>query len=55
MNAIGAVTKLNFISNYVLRTDTEKTIFANLKTFYYISCPPTGDKTYMDSHFATPS
>jgi len=40
MNAIGDVTKLNFISNYVLRTDTEKTIFANLKTFYHISCPP---------------
>ena len=29
------VAKLNFISNYVLLTDTEKTIFANLKTFYY--------------------
>jgi len=36
----GAVAKLIFISNYVFRTNTEKTIFANLKTFYYISCPP---------------
>ena len=49
----GTVAKLIFISNYVYRTDTEKTIFANLKTFYYMSCPPTGDKTYMDSTFAT--
>ena len=49
----GAVAKLIFISNYVFRTNTEKTIFANLKTFYYISCSPTGDRIYMDSHFAT--
>ena len=49
----GAVAKLIFISNYVFRTNTEKTIFANLKTFCYISCPPMGDKIYMDSHFAT--
>ena len=51
----GAVAKLIFISNYVFRTNAEKTIFANLKTFCYISCPPMGDKIYMDSHFATPS
>jgi len=36
----GAVAKLIFISNYAFRTNTEKNIFANLKTFYYISCPP---------------
>ena len=49
----GTVAKLIFTSSYVYRTDTEKTIFANLKTFYYMSCPPTGDKTYKDSPFAT--
>jgi len=32
---IEAVEKLIFTSSYVYRTDTEKTIFANLKTFYY--------------------
>ena len=31
----GTVAKLIFTSSYVYRTDTEKTIFANLKTFYY--------------------
>ena len=38
----GTVAKLIFTSSYVYRTDTEKTIFANLKTFYYMSCPPYG-------------
>ena len=32
---IGAVAKLIFVSNYIFRTNTEKTIFANLKTFCY--------------------
>ena len=50
---IGAVAKLIFISNVVLFVFRRETEFANLNTFYYISCPPMGDKIYMDSYFAT--
>ena len=39
----GAVAKLTLLALFILfvfRRETEKIIFANLNTFYYISCPP---------------